>query len=111
APLLEEGSGLIAGVDFHLGYSPERIDPGNSRWTLVSTPKVVSGINATSLQEVQAFYASIVDTTVPVRDCRVAELAKLLENTFRHVNIALVNELAVYAHALGIDVWEAIDAA
>jgi len=111
APLLEEGSGLIAGVDFHLGYSPERIDPGNRDWTLVSTPKVVSGINPASLERVQTFYASIVDQTVPVNDCRVAELAKLLENTFRHVNIALVNELAVYAHELDIDVWAAIDAA
>ncbi|MEV6346193.1 nucleotide sugar dehydrogenase [Actinoplanes sp. NPDC051851] len=111
APLLEEGSGLVAGVDFHLGYSPERIDPGNREWSLTSTPKVVSGINAASLERVRAFYASIVDSTVPVSDPKVAELAKLLENTFRHVNIALVNELAVYAHALGIDVWEAIDAA
>nr|WP_211216428.1 nucleotide sugar dehydrogenase [Actinoplanes globisporus] len=111
APLLEEGSGLIAGTDFFLGYSPERIDPGNREWTLVSTPKVVSGINAASLVKVREFYASVVDTTVPVSDCRVAELAKLLENTFRHVNIALVNELAVFAHDLGIDVWEAIDAA
>jgi len=111
APLLEEGSGLIAGVDFHLGYSPERIDPGNREWNLVTTPKVVSGINAASLERVQAFYASVVEHTVPVSDCKVAELAKLLENTFRHVNIALVNELAVFAHDLGIDVWEAIGAA
>jgi UDP-N-acetyl-D-glucosamine dehydrogenase len=111
APLLEEGSGLIAGVDFHLGYSPERIDPGNRKWNLVTTPKVVSGINAASLERVQAFYGSVVEHTVPVSDCKVAELAKLLENTFRHVNIALVNELAVFAHDLGIDVWEAIDAA
>jgi UDP-N-acetyl-D-glucosamine dehydrogenase len=111
APLLEEGSGLLAGVDFHLGYSPERIDPGNRQWTLATTPKVVSGIDADSLSAVQAFYDSVVDQTVPVSDCRVAELAKLMENTFRHVNIALVNELAVFAHELGIDVWEAIDAA
>jgi UDP-N-acetyl-D-glucosamine dehydrogenase len=111
APLLEEGSGLIAGVDFHLGYSPERIDPGNREWNLVTTPKVVSGINPASLAMVQAFYASVVEKTVPVSDPKVAELAKLLENTFRHVNIALVNELAVYAHDLGIDVWEAIGAA
>ncbi|AEV86544.1 UDP-N-acetyl-D-glucosamine dehydrogenase [Actinoplanes sp. SE50] len=110
-PLLEEGSGLIAGEDFHLGYSPERIDPGNRQWHLATTPKVVSGINPESLARVQAFYASVVETTVPVSDPKVAELAKLLENTFRHVNIALVNELAVYAHDLGIDVWEAIDAA
>jgi len=111
APLLEEGSGLVAGVDFHLGYSPERIDPGNQEWSLVTTPKVVSGINPESLVAVEAFYGSVVERTVPVSDCRVAELAKLLENTFRHVNIALVNELAVFAHDLGIDVWEAIGAA
>ena len=110
-PLLEEGSGLIAGTDFHLGYSPERIDPGNREWNLVTTPKVVAGIDAASLERIQAFYGSVVERTVPVSDCRTAELAKLLENTFRHVNIALVNELAVFAHALGIDVWEAIDAA
>jgi UDP-N-acetyl-D-glucosamine dehydrogenase len=111
APILEEGSGLVAGVDFHLGYSPERIDPGNREWNLTTTPKVVSGINPASLERIQAFYGSVVDTTVPVSDPKVAELAKLMENTFRHVNIALVNELAVFAHELGIDVWEAIDAA
>jgi UDP-N-acetyl-D-glucosamine dehydrogenase len=111
APLLEEGSGLIAGVDFHLGYSPERIDPGNRDWNLATTPKVVSGVNPASLERVTAFYGSIVEHTVPVSDCKVAELAKLMENTFRHVNIALVNELAMFAHDLGIDVWEAIDAA
>ncbi|XVU23136.1 nucleotide sugar dehydrogenase [Actinoplanes sp. CA-054009] len=111
APILEEGSGLIAGVDFYLGYSPERIDPGNREWRLAVTPKVVSGINPESLQRIQAFYGTIVERTVPVSDCKAAELAKLLENTFRHVNIALVNELAVFAHELGIDVWEAIDAA
>ncbi len=111
APLLEEGSGLLAGVDFHLGYSPERIDPGNRRWNLVTTPKVVSGIDAASLAHVRAFYASVVEHTVPVSGPKVAELAKLMENTFRHVNIALVNELAVFAHDLGIDVWEAIEAA
>jgi UDP-N-acetyl-D-glucosamine dehydrogenase len=111
APLLEEGSGLLAGADFFLGYSPERIDPGNREWTLATTPKVVSGINPASLERIEAFYGSVVERTVPVSDCKVAELAKLLENTFRHVNIALVNELAVFAHDLGIDVWEAIDAA
>src|SRR5690349_4919811 len=111
APLLEEGSGLVAGADFHLGYSPERIDPGNREWSLATTPKVVSGVNPASLERIDAFYSSVVDRTVPVSDPAVAELAKLLENTFRHVNIALVNELAVFAHDLGIDVWEAIDAA
>src|ERR1017187_1162445 len=110
-PWLEDGSGLIAGADFHLGYSPERIDPGNSNWTLVSTPKIVSGIDADSLAAVQAFYCGIVESTVPVSSPREAELAKIIENTFRHVNIALVNELAIFAHGLGIDVWEAIDAA
>jgi UDP-N-acetyl-D-glucosamine dehydrogenase len=111
APLLEEGSGLLAGVDFHLGYSPERIDPGNREWNLVTTPKVVSGVDPASLSRVRAFYDSVVEQTVPVSDPKVAELAKLMENTFRHVNIALVNELAVFARDLGIDVWEAIDAA
>jgi len=110
-PILEEGSGLRAGVDFHLGYSPERIDPGNPRWNFTNTPKIVSGINATSLQMVQAFYSTLVDTVVPVSGTREAEMAKLLENTFRHVNIALVNELAICAHHLGIDIDEVIDAA
>lgn len=111
APILEDGSGLVAGADFHLGYSPERIDPGNSTWTLVTTPKIVSGIDAPSLAAVQAFYDSLVEKTIPVSSPREAELAKLVENTFRHVNIALVNEIAVFAHELGINVWEAIDAA
>jgi UDP-N-acetyl-D-glucosamine dehydrogenase len=111
APILEEGSGLVAGRDFHLGYSPERIDPGNPDWGLENTPKVVSGIDEASLEAVQAFYDRIVERTVPVSGTHEAELTKLLENTFRHVNIALVNELAMFASELGIDVWEAIDAA
>ncbi|NMO56395.1 nucleotide sugar dehydrogenase [Actinoplanes sp. TBRC 11911] len=110
-PILEEQSGLIAGTDFHLGYSPERIDPGNREYNLVTTPKVVSGIDEASLAKVREFYGSVVETTVPVSDTKVAELTKLIENTFRHVNIALVNELAVFAHELDIDVWEAIGAA
>ena len=110
-PLLEDGSGLHAGRDFHLGYSPERIDPGNTTWNLVNTPKVVAGINADSLKQVQGFYDTIVDRTVPVSTPAEAELTKLLENTFRHVNIALVNELAMFAADLNINVWEAIDAA
>jgi len=110
-PLLEEGSGLLAGRDFHLGFSPERIDPGNATWTLVTTPKIVSGIDAGSLRVIKEFYDTIVDRTVPVSSPREAELAKLVENTFRHVNIAMVNELAMYAHDLGINVWEAIEAA
>jgi UDP-N-acetyl-D-glucosamine dehydrogenase len=109
--LLEQHSGLRAGRDFHVGYSPERIDPGNTRWGFVETPKVVSGVDEASLAAVQGFYDALVDTTVPVSTPREAELTKLLENTFRHVNIALVNELAVFAHQLGINIWEAIDAA
>ncbi|HEX2577402.1 MAG TPA: nucleotide sugar dehydrogenase, partial [Aquihabitans sp.] len=111
APILEEASGLRAGPDFQLGYSPERIDPGNAIWTLETTPKVVSGLDAASLARVQGFYDTIVARTVPVRSPKEAELTKLLENTFRHVNIALVNELAMFARDLGIDVWDAIDAA
>jgi UDP-N-acetyl-D-glucosamine dehydrogenase len=110
-PWLEDGSGLVGGTDFHLGYSPERIDPGNATWTLTSTPKIVSGIDAASLAAVQDFYSGIVERSVPVSGPCVAELAKIIENTFRHVNIALINELAMFAHGLGIDIWEAIDAA
>ncbi len=110
-PILEETSGLVAGTDFFLGYSPERIDPGNKVWTLESTPKLVSGINEASLAATERFYGSIVEETVAVSGTREAELAKLLENTFRHVNVALVNELAMFARELGVDIWEAIDAA
>ncbi|MFD7870003.1 nucleotide sugar dehydrogenase [Microbacterium sp. NPDC059771] len=110
-PLLEKGSGLTAGTDFFVGYSPERIDPGNPRWNFVNTPKVVSGIDADSLAHVDAFYSSLVERTVPVSTPKEAELTKLLENTFRHVNIALVNELAVFADELDVNVWESIDAA
>ena len=109
-PILEQGSGLTAGADFHVGYSPERIDPGNATYGFVNTPKVAAGIDAESLTAVQELYRSLVDRVVAVSSCKVAELTKLLENTFRHVNIALVNELAMFAHDLGIDVWEAIDA-
>ena len=110
-PILEEGSGLAAGTDFKLGYSPERIDPGNPTWNVVNTPKVVSGVDRASLDAVRAFYDTLVERTVAVSGTREAELVKLLENTFRHVNVALVNELAMFAADLGIDVWEAIDAA
>ncbi|SDK51398.1 nucleotide sugar dehydrogenase [Streptomyces indicus] len=110
-PLLEAGSALTAGRDFHLGYSPERIDPGNARWRLENTPKVVSGVDPASLEAVEAFYDRIVQRTVPVSSTRTAELTKLLENTFRQVNIALVNELALCAGPLGVDIWEAVDAA
>ena len=110
-PILEAGSGLEAGKDFGVGYSPERIDPGNAVWGFVNTPKVVSGIDEGSLGQVVDFYGSLVDKVIPVSGCKEAELTKLLENTFRHVNIALVNELAMFANDLGIDVWESIDAA
>ncbi|WP_431218681.1 nucleotide sugar dehydrogenase [Leifsonia xyli] len=110
-PILEEGSGLTAGQDFHVGYSPERIDPGNKTWGFVNTPKVVSGIDPESLAQVQGFYDDLVERTVPVSGTKEAELTKLLENTFRHVNIALVNELAIFGHQLGVDVWESIEAA
>ena len=108
---LEKGSGLVAGIDFCLGYSPERIEPGNRTWTLGNTPKIVSGIDQDSLAAVEAFYRGIAIPTVAVSSPREAELAKLIENTFRHVNIALMNELAMFGHELDVDVWEAIDAA
>jgi UDP-N-acetyl-D-glucosamine dehydrogenase len=109
-PILEDESGVVVG-DFHLGYSPERIDPGNPTWRFENTPKVVSGVDDASLAKVRSFYDQLVETTVPVSSPKEAELTKLLENTFRHVNIALVNELAMFASDLGINVWDAIDAA
>ena len=111
APLLEVGSGLKAGTDYHLGFSPERIDPGNETWTFEKTPKIVSGMNEASLESVQNFYDQLVETTVPAKGTREAEMAKLLENTFRHVNIALVNELAINARLLDIDMWDVIKTA
>ncbi|MFJ6480549.1 MULTISPECIES: nucleotide sugar dehydrogenase [unclassified Streptomyces] len=111
APLLEQGSGLKAGRDFALGYSPERIDPGNATWTFAKTPKLVSGVNEYSQIKVKEFFDTIVEHTVVVSGTREAELAKLMENTFRSVNIALVNETAMFAADMGIDIWEAIRAA
>jgi UDP-N-acetyl-D-glucosamine dehydrogenase len=108
---LERESKLEAGVDFYLGYSPERIDPGNTKYGLTNTPKIVSGVNEESLRVIRSFYEAFVERTVVVSSPREAELAKLIENTFRHVNIALVNEMAVFAHDLGIDVRESIAAA
>ncbi|MEU2611984.1 nucleotide sugar dehydrogenase [Micromonospora sp. NPDC007271] len=110
-PLLESASGLHSPGDFHLGYSPERIDPGNPSWRLENTPKVVSGVDAASLTRVDDFYRRIVASTVPVASTRVAELTKLIENTFRQVNIALINELTMVSHQLDIDIWQAIEAA
>lgn len=110
-PLLESGSGLVAGVDFFLAYSPERIDPGNPTYGLRNTPKVVGGLTSACTERAVEFYGEIVDTVVPTVGLGEAELAKLLENTYRHVNIALMNELAVFCHELGIDLWAAIEAA
>lgn len=110
-PILEDVSGLHCGDDFLAGYSPERIDPGNPEFTLVSTPKLVAGMNGSALAAIQAFYGTFVEKLVPLARPEEAELAKLLENTFRHVNIALVNELAVFAHDLDVDLRAAIDAA
>ncbi|MGO9874101.1 MAG: nucleotide sugar dehydrogenase [Acidimicrobiia bacterium] len=110
-PILEESGMHVGQAEFFLGYSPERIDPGNRDWTFVNTAKVVSGFDAESLSVVEAFYGALVDKIVPVGSTGEAELVKLLENTFRHVNIALVNELAMFARSLGVDIWSAIDAA
>ena len=110
-PILETGSGLTAGIDFSLSYSPERIDPGNAEWGLRNTPKVVGGLTPACTERAVRFYAQIVDTVVPTVGLREAEFSKLLENTYRHVNIALVNEMAVFCHELGIDLWDAIEAA
>ncbi len=108
---LEAASGLRAGHDFGVGYSPERIDPGNAHWDFTSTPKVVAGIDEASTRAVAAFYGRLVDTVVPAAGTKEAEFAKLLENTFRHVNIALMNELAVSAGGIGVDIWNVIDVA
>jgi len=110
-PILEAGSGLAAGTDFWLAYSPERIDPGNPEWGLRNTPKVVGGLTPACTEQAVQFYDQIVDTVVPTVGTREAELAKLLENTYRHVNIALMNEMAVFCHELGIDLWAGIEAA
>ena len=109
-PLLE-AHGLRSGTDFLLAYSPERVDPGNPKYGLRNTPRVVGGLSPAAAAAATAFYAQLVDDVHTVSSCRAAELAKLLENTFRMVNIALVNELAVLCADQGIDVWEVIDAA
>lgn len=109
-PLLE-ASGRSAGHDFLLAYSPERIDPGNEEYTLRNTPKVVGGMGGEATGVAALFYGQLVDKVVVVSSCRAAELAKLLENSFRHVNVALVNEMAMLCHDMGIDVWEVVHAA
>lgn len=109
-PLVAVG-GREVDRDFFLAFSPERIDPGNPTWGLRNTPKVVGGVSRESTKRAVEFYSAIVDTVVPVSGTREAEMAKLLENTYRHVNIALVNEMARFCHELGIDLWESIRAA
>ena len=109
--VLESGSGLKAGTGFHLAFSPEREDPGNANSTVAMIPKVVGGYTPACLEKACALYSKSIKTLVPVSSCRVAEATKLLENTFRSVNIALVNELKVVYAAMGIDVWEVINAA
>ena len=109
-PILEE-TGLIAGTDFHLAFSPERIDPGNESFDAKNTPKVVGGQTPACGDVAAAFYGQFVDTVVRAKGTREAETAKLLENTYRHINIALVNEMARFCHDLGIDLWDVIDAA
>jgi UDP-N-acetyl-D-glucosamine dehydrogenase len=109
-PILE-ADGRKAGKDFFLGYAPERVDPGNDTWTIRTTPKLVAGVTEECRRRTQAVYAEVVDTVVPVSSPTVAETAKLHENTFRAVNIALANELAVMCDRLDISVWEVIDAA
>jgi UDP-N-acetyl-D-glucosamine dehydrogenase len=110
-PVIEEISNLKAGVDFFVGYSPERIDPGNDTWNFKNTPKVISGINDESLSKIENFYEKIIDSVVRVSGTKEAEMVKLLENTYRHVNIALINELAILCNMLEIDIWEVVNAA
>jgi UDP-N-acetyl-D-glucosamine dehydrogenase len=110
APVLER-SGLRAGRDFHLAFSPERVDPGRVDWTTATTPKVIGGLTPACTQRAMEVYGEACETLVPVGSPEVAELTKLLENIFRSVNIALVNELAILCDRMGIDVWDVIDAA
>jgi len=110
-PVLESTSGLTAGVDFFLAFSPERVDPGREDWTTINTPKVIGGITKNCGEVAAAWYSQALETIIPVSTCEVAEMAKLLENTFRMINIGLVNELAIMCDRLNIDVWEVIDAA
>jgi UDP-N-acetyl-D-glucosamine dehydrogenase len=110
-PILEEESGLRAGADFHLAFSPERVDPGRNDWSTKTVPKVVGGVDEGSTEAAAALYGAAVDQVHPVSSPEAAELTKLLENIFRSVNIALVNELAQLCDRMGIDVWEVVEAA
>ncbi len=111
APILEQGSGLTAGVDFFLAFSPERVDPGRIDFTTKTTPKVIGGLTPACTQRALAVYGPAIDHLVPVNTPEVAEMTKLLENIFRSVNIALVNELAMLCDRMKIDMWEVLDAA
>ena len=106
-PVLEKG-GLVAGQDFNLAFSPERIDPGNAKYGFRNTPKVVGGVTPACTQRADEFYSRLVDEVVVAQGSREAEMSKLLENTYRHVNIALVNEMAKFCHELDIDLWDVI---
>ncbi|NUQ89343.1 MAG: nucleotide sugar dehydrogenase [Glycomyces artemisiae] len=108
APILKEESGLEPGADFCLAFSPERVDPGNPVYGIVNTPKVVGGLTPECTAAAKALYSRFIDTIVEAKGPREAEMAKLLENTYRHVNIALVNEMAVFCRELGVDLWDAI---
>ena len=110
-PEIESISELKAGKDFHVGYSPERIDPGNETWNFKNTPKVISGIDDNSTKKIKNFYEKIIDEVVEVSGTKEAEMVKLLENTYRHVNIAFINELAILCNMLDIDIWEVVEAA
>ena len=107
-PVLEKASGLSAGIGFSLAFSPERIDPGNQAYGFRNTPKIVGGVTPSCADAAAAFYAQVCDQVVRAKSAREAEMAKLLENTYRHVNIALVNEMAIFCRELGVDLWDAI---
>lgn len=110
-PKMEEESGLKVGHEFFLAFSPERVDPGRTDWTTINTPKVLGGITPACLQVASAWYSQALQKVVPVSSAEVAEMAKILENTFRMINIGLVNEMAIMCDRLGLDVWEVIEAA
>ena len=110
-PILEEATGLRAGTDFFLAFSPERIDPGNATFGVRNTPKVIGGLTPLCADAAATFYGKLCDHVVRAKSAREAEMTKLLENTYRHVNIALVNEMAIFCHELGVDLWDAINCA
>ena len=110
-PEIEKTTDLVVGEDIFVGYSPERIDPGNKEWNFKNTPKVISGINEKSLNKIKSFYEQIIEVVVVTSGTKEAEMVKLLENTYRQVNIALINELAILCNMLDIDIWEVVDAA